>query len=174
MNAREIDFACLTLLSTPCPPMVAKSLAPAVHWHVTALEGEDDQCVISIMHGPPKGNYITYHACVNRPSCRNPIWPYNFGIFIKRIYTFDTFIFKKYGSQSVCASEWLAPRFARHTHVWFILRLSRYVRGLPLSTSAPRGGGGPKIGQFCGQTVLQKCGQGEGWGPKIRKFCGRT
>ena len=24
------------------------------------------------------------------------------------------------------------------------------------------GGGGPKIGRFCEQTVLQKCGQGEG------------
>ena len=32
--------------------------------------------------------------------------------------------------------------------------------GLPLSTSAPRGGGGPKIGRFCRQTVLRRCGQG--------------
>ena len=33
-------------------------------------------------------------------------------------------------------------------------------------TSAPRGGGGPKIGRFCGQTVLHKCGQGGGEGVK--------
>ena len=57
----------------------------------------------------------------------------------------------------------------------FSKRLKRYlegvVRGLPLSTSAPRGGGGPKIGRFYGQTVLWLCGQGGGRrGSKIPKI----
>ena len=37
------------------------------------------------------------------------------------------------------------------------------IRGLPFMTSAPRGGGGgPKIGRFCGQTVNKMRMKGEG------------
>ena len=42
------------------------------------------------------------------------------------------------------------------------------IRGLPLSTSALRGGGS-KIGQFCGLTVLEMQSKGEG-GSKIPKI----
>ena len=45
-----------------------------------------------------------------------------------------------------------------------------FLRGLPLSTSAPSGGGGPKIDRFWGQTVLQKCGQGGGGHKKSKNF----
>ena len=44
------------------------------------------------------------------------------------------------------------------------------IRGLPLSTSAPRRGGSQKIGRFCRQTVLQKCGQGGKGVQKSKNF----
>ena len=43
-------------------------------------------------------------------------------------------------------------------------------------TSAQRGGGGSRIAQFCGQTVLigcVKCGRGGGGSHKSPKICGR-
>ena len=43
------------------------------------------------------------------------------------------------------------------------------VRGLPFITSAPRGGGGPKIGRFCGKTLLKMRMKGER-GSKISKI----
>ena len=41
-----------------------------------------------------------------------------------------------------------------------------FHKGASIYDVRTEGGGGPKIGQFCGQTVLRKCGQGGGEGVK--------
>ena len=46
-------------------------------------------------------------------------------------------------------------KYAQRTH-----------KGASIKYVRTKGGGGPKIGQFCGQTVLQKCGQG---GEEVQK-----